>query len=144
MNLSNINGYNNRSGLIYNHMNGLKQYTLKEKINPIPSNVYPKYKNESNVKNLLRTMNDGLKINNKNGNEKIENIPNKEIDDGGFKNRFKVEPQTKPVKLNISKKAQKLASSDITELPIENSQLQPMENAQLNKYDKFLSNLTEG
>ena len=125
-------------------MNGLKQYTLKEKINPIPSNVYPKYENKSNVNNLLRTMNDGLKINNKNGNEKIENIPNKEIDDGGFKNRFKVEPQTRPVKLNISKKAQKLASSDITELPIENTKLQPMENAQLNKYDKFLSNLTEG
>ncbi len=144
MNLSYINGYNNRSGLIYNHMNGLKQYTLKEKINPIPSNVYPKYENKSNVNNLLRTMNDGLKINNKNGNEKIENIPNKEIDDGGFKNRFKVEPQTRPVKLNISKKAQKLASSDITELPIENTKLQPMENAQLNKYDKFLSNLNEG
>lgn len=144
MNLSYINGYNNRSGLIYNHMNGLKQYTLKEKINPIPSNVYPKYENQSNVNNLLRTMNDGLKINNKNGNEKIENIPNKEIDDGGFKNRFKVEPQTRPVKLNISKKAQKLASSDITELPIENTKLQPMENAQLNKYDKFLSNLNEG
>jgi hypothetical protein len=144
MNLSNINGYNNRSGLIYNHMNGLKQYSVKEKINPISSNVYPKYKNESNVKNLLRTMNDGLKISNKNGNEKIENIPNKEIDNGGFKNRFKVEPQTKPVKLNISKKAQKLASSDITELPIENNQLQPIEKAQLNKYDKFLSNLNEG
>jgi hypothetical protein len=144
MNLSNINGYNNRSGLIYNHMNGLKQYSVKEKINPISSNVYPKYKNESNVKNLLRTMNDGLKISNKNGNEKIENIPNKEIDSGGFKNRFKVEPQTKPVKLNISKKAQKLASSDITELPIENNQLQPIEKAQLNKYDKFLSNLNEG
>jgi hypothetical protein len=144
MNLSNINGYNNRSGLIYNHMNGLKQYTLKEKINPISSNVYPKYKNESNVKNLLRTMNDGLKINNKNGNEKIENIPNKDLSDGGFKNKIKVEPQTKPVKLNISKKAQKLASSDITELPIENNQLQPIEKAQLNKYDKFLSNLNDG
>ncbi len=144
MNLSFINGYNNRSGIIYNHMNGIKQYSLDKKINPIPSNVYPEYKNEVNVKNLLKSMNDGLKINNKNGNKKIENIPNKEIDDGGFKNRFKVEPQSKPVKLNISKKAQKLASSDIKDLPIENTQLQPIEKAQLNKYDKFLSNLNEG
>ena len=139
---SKVRGYNDSSGILYNEMNGLRQYKNKNIMYPKSSNVYPMYENKNNVSKLLKSGNDGDDFFNKKGEEKIPDIPNKNLEDGGFKNINNVIEQTKkPIRIKISKKAKKLASSDITELFIQPTEKTSKEMQNIKKFDKFISNL---
>ena len=122
---SNINGYNNDSGLMYKCYNGLPQYAVKPMM-PKWTAPQPTYINKRNERELLDTMNDdGTDMVNKNGDKKISKISNTDLDDGGFKNTGSVISQTdvKSInRLNITKKSKKLAQMDISGLPTINSQ----------------------
>ena len=139
---SKVRGYNDSSGILYNEMNGLRQYKNKNIMYPKSSNAYPMYENKNNVSKLLKSGNDGDDFFNKKGEEKIPDIPNKNLEDGGFKNINNVIEQTKkPIRIKISKKAKKLASSDITELFIQPTEKTSKEMQNIKKFDKFISNL---
>jgi hypothetical protein len=139
---SKVRGYNDSSGILYNEMNGLRQYKNKNIMYPKSSNAYPMYENKNNVSKLLKSGNDGDDFFNKKGEEKIPDIPNKNLEDGGFKNINNVIEQTKkPIRIKISKKAKKLASSDITELFIQPTEKSSKEMQNIKKFDKFISNL---
>lgn len=141
---SKVKGYNDSSGILYNEMNGLRQYQAKENLYPRSSNVYPMYENTRNVEALLRTGNDGKNFFNKGGLSKIPEIPNSKLSDGGFKNKGNVAEQDdgKPKRLEVSKEAKKLASGAISELPITPEQKTTEEMKTLNKFNKFLSSLS--
>lgn len=139
---SKIRGYNDASGILYNEMNGLKQYKSKNILYPKTSNAYAMYENKENVSTLLKTLHDGKDYSNKNGIKDIPDIPNNRLEDGGFKNIDNVTEQIKdPVRIKISKKAKQLAQSDITELFIEPTEKSSQEIESLKKFNKFISNL---
>ena len=54
---SKVRGSNNSSGILYNEMNGMRQYKSKEILYPRSSNVYPMYENTRNVGSLYSTKN---------------------------------------------------------------------------------------
>jgi len=147
--LSNVRGYNNASGLLYNTMNGLRQYQAKQHLYPIYSNPYPMYSNPENVKDLLRTGRDGKIYKNKDGKDKIPKIPNSNLQDGGFLNIQKTIEQENPTRLKISKKAmqlsksyqkgRKLSKSDINDSPSETFTSE--DKKMLNKFNSFLNKL---
>ena len=141
---SKVKGYNDSSGILYNEMNGLRQYQAKENLYPRSSNVYPMYENTRNVEALLRTGNDGKSFFNKGGLSKIPEIPNSKLSDGGFKNKGNVADQDdgKPKRLEVTKEAKRLASGAISKLPITPEQKTTEEMKTLNKFNKFLSSLS--
>jgi hypothetical protein len=141
---SKVKGYNDSSGILYNEMNGLRQYQAKENLYPRSSNVYPMYENTRNVEALLRTGNDGKSFFNKGGLSKIPEIPNSKLSDGGFKNKGNVAEQDdgKPKRLEVTKEAKRLASGAISKLPITPEQKTTEEMKTLNKFNKFLSSLS--
>lgn len=139
---SNVLGYNNSSGILYNEMNGMRQYKGKERLYPRDSNVYPMYENTRNVETLLKTMNDGKSFFNKGGLSKIPELPNRNLEDGGFKNKGKViEQDDQPKRIKISKEAKRLASQAVSKLPITPEQRTTEEMKTLNKFNSFLSKL---
>lgn len=142
---SKINGYNNDSGLLYKTYNGLGQYRLKENLYPSYSNPQAKYINERNEEVLLETMNDdGTDFVNKDGNSRIKDLSNMDLQDGGFKNKGNVESQTSSKGINklvITKEAKSLSRRNIIKLPTEKSQ--PTRGSQdvMNKFQTFLNSL---
>ena len=148
---SNVLGYNNSSGILYNEMNGMRQYKGKERLYPRDSNVYPMYENTRNVETLLKTMNDGKSFFNKGGLSKIPDIPNRNLEYGGFKNKGDVIEQddqrpigslyNQPKRIKISKEAKRLASQAVSKLPITPEQRTTEEMKTLNKFNSFLSKL---
>ena len=50
--LSKVRGYNDSSGILYNEMNGMRQYASATPMYPVSHNVYPVYKNIENVENI--------------------------------------------------------------------------------------------
>ena len=142
---SKIRGSNNNSGIIYNRLNGSSQYNQPNIRYPKSSNVYAKYQNEDNVRNLLKTGRDGKKYSNKKGLKRIPDLPNKLLSDGGFGNRGKVEPQVedpnKVVKLAIPKNVKKLARQDIGNLPLNKEGISEKDIKTLDKFNKFISSM---
>jgi hypothetical protein len=142
--LSHVRGYNNASGLLYNTMNGLRQYQAKQHLYPIYSNPYPKYSNPQNVKDLLRTGRDNKVYKNKGGKQNIPKLPNSRLEDGGFKNTGKTIEQERPARLKITKKAMQLAQSAVVDLPLQPETVTSEDKKMLNKFNSFLSNLGQG
>lgn len=141
---SNINGSNNDSGLLYKSFNGLAQYKV-EPMFPKWSAPQAKYINLKNEKGLLDTMNDegdGLVIN-KNGKTRPKDIPNSEIQDGGFKN---VKPLMTQTKLDIipNNNLGRLATGDIVGLTTTPSQPPRGEVSEMKVFDNFLSKVDMG
>ena len=142
MSTSKVKGYNDRSGILYNEMNGLRQYKSKENLYPQYSNVHAMYENTKNVEALLRTGNDGKSFFNKGGLSKIPEIPNNKLSDGGFKNKGKVISQDdQPKRLTVTKEAKRLSAGAISKLPITPEQKTSEEMKTLNKFNKFISSL---
>lgn len=136
---SNINGSNNDSGLLYKNFNGLAQYKV-EPMWPKWSAPQAKYINLKNEDGMLETMNDkgkGLNIN-PNGKDRPKNIPNSEIQDGGFKN---VKPLMRQTKLDIipNNNAGRLATGDIVGLTTTASQPARGDVKDMKMFDNFLS-----
>lgn len=142
---SNIQGYNNDSGLIYKTFNGLAQYKGNRNLYPSYSAPEPKYINEKNEKELLETMmDDSTDLVNKNGDRRINDIPNVGLQDGGFKNKGNVENQTdnKTInKLTISKEVRALARRNIARLPTDKSKPTRGSQEVMNKFRSFLNSL---
>ena len=140
---SRVRGYNDSSGILYNEMNGMRQYKSKEILYPRSSNVYPMYENTRNVEALLRTGNDGKSFFNKGGLSKIPEVPNKDLQDGGFKNKGNVIAQDdgKPKRITVTKEAKRLAAGSIQKLPITPEQRTTEEMKTLKKFNSFLSSL---
>tara|TARA_R100000988_G_C4003870_1_gene171057 strand:+ start:1166 stop:1663 length:498 start_codon:yes stop_codon:yes gene_type:complete len=140
---SNIKGYNNNSGLLYRCYNGLAQYKV-EPMYPSWSAPQAKYRNEKNEEELLDTMNDGEEFFNKGGQEEIGTIMNKNLQDGGFKNKGNVEEQTtkkQNFRLKIPKKAKILAERNVGGLPTVPSQPPKGASEEMKKFDSFLSTM---
>ena len=143
-----IRGYNNNSGLLYTvRGNGLNQYNQKDIQYPIWNAPQAKYINKRNEEELLETMRDGEEDFNKDGNRKIENIPNLDLANGDFKNKGNVENQEdnlsvekKYKKLIITKEAKQLARRNTGKLPIDEDK-KKKENNTLNKFKSFISSL---
>ena len=140
---SNINGYNNNSGLIYTQYNGLPQYVVKPNLMPKWTAPQPIYINEKNEKELLKTMHDNsTDMVNKNGDKKIKKISNMDLNDGGFKNTDKVEQQTKKNnRLTINKKSKQLAQMNVKGLPTTKSQPPRDSNEVMRKFESFIDSL---
>ena len=142
---SNIQGFNDDSGLIYKTFNGLAQYKGDRNQYPSYSAPQPKYINERNEKELLETMqDDSTDLVNKNGNKRISDIPNVGLSDGGFKNKGNVENQTdtKSInKLNISAEVKALARRNIKRLPTEKSKPTRGSEEIMSKFKSFLDSL---
>ena len=140
---SKVRGSNNSSGILYNEMNGMRQYKSKEILYPRSRNIYPMYENTRNIETLLKTGNDGKSFFNKGGLSKIPDIPNKDLEDGGFKNKGNVMNQSdgKTKRIKVSKEAKLLASQAISKLPITPQQRTEKEQKTLNKFNSFLSSL---
>lgn len=142
---SNINGFNNDSGLIYKNYNGLAQYKGDRRQYPSYSAPQALYINERNEKELLETMrDDSTDLVNKNGDKRINDIPNVGLQDGGFKNKGNVEKQTDNKSINklvISKEVKALARRNIKRLPTEKSK--PTRGSQeiMSKFRSFLNSL---
>ena len=142
MSESKVLGYNNSSGILYNEMNGMRQYKAKERLYPRSSNVYPMYENTRNVETLLKTGNDGKSFFNKGGLSKIPELPNRELEDGGFKNKGNVmEQDDTPKRLTVTKEAKRLAAGAISKLPITPEQRTTEEMKTLQKFNSFLSKM---
>ena len=142
MSESKVLGYNNSSGILYNEMNGMRQYKSKERLYPRSSNVYPMYENTRNVETLLKTMNDGKSFFNKGGLSKIPEIPNRDLEDGGFKNKGNVATQDdRPKRLTVSKEAKRLTAGAIQKLPITPEQKTTEDMKTLQKFNSFLSKM---
>lgn len=138
---SNVNGSNNDSGMIYKAFNGMAQYKVSPMF-PIWSNPQAKYVNEKNENGLLETMNDegeGMDINKK-GHERPKDIPNEDIQDGGFKNVGKVVEQTK-LQILPSSNAGRLATGDIVGLTTTPSQPPRGDVKEMKTFDRFLSSV---
>ena len=140
---SQVRGYNNSSGILYNEMNGMRQYKSKDILYPRSTNVYPMYENTRNVETLLKTMNDGKSFFNKGGLSKIPEVPNKDLQDGGFKNKGNVIAQDdgKPKRITVTKEAKRLAAGSIQKLPITPEQRTTEEMKTLKKFNSFLASL---
>ena len=141
---SKVRGYNDSSGILYNEMNGMRQYKSKEILYPRSSNVYPMYENTRNTELLLSTMNDGKSFFNKGGLSKIPEVPNRDLQDGGFKNKGNVIEQNdgkKPKRITVTKEAKRLAAGAIQKLPITPEQRTTEEMKTLKKFNSFLSSL---
>ena len=142
---SKVRGYNNSSGILYNEMNGLRQYKSKDILFPRSTNVYPMYENTRNTEALLKSMNDGKSFFNKGGLSTIPEIPNKDLSDGGFKNQGNVSTQDdgKPKRIKVSKEAKRLSQGAISKLPITPERRTSNEIKTLNKFNSFLQKLTK-
>ena len=142
---SNINGYNNDSGLIYKTFNGLSQYKGNVKRFPNYSNPQAKYINERNEEVLLETMNDDVTdLVNKDGDKRIKDLPNMDLQDGGFKNKGNVESQTDSKgikKLVITKEAKALARRNIRKLPTVKTKPTRGSQEVITKFNTFLNSL---
>ena len=142
---SQVRGYNIRSGVLYNEMNGLRQFRSKDILYPRNKNATAMYENTRNTELLLSTMNDGKSFFNKGGMSKLPDLPNSDLSDGGFKNKGNVKTQTKeknPInKLVISKEAKTLAKKSIRKLPINPTKETSAQQKTLNKFNSFLSSL---
>ena len=142
---SQVRGYNKRSGILYNEMNGLRQFRSKDILYPRSVNATAMYENTRNTELLLSTMNDGKNFFNKGGMSKIPDLPNSDLSDGGFKNRGNVKTQTKesnPInKLVITKESKILAKKSIRKLPINPTKETTAQQKTLNKFNSFLSSL---
>jgi hypothetical protein len=140
--LSKVRGYNDSSGILYNEMNGMRQYASATPMFPVSHNVYPVYKNIENVDAILRTGNDGKTFFNKGGMKKIPDIPNKNLSDGGFKNRVNVKPQSGPSRIKVTQEAKRLAGTAINKLPITPEEKTSEDQKTLNKFNNFIKSLT--
>lgn len=142
---SNIQGYNNDSGLLYKTFNGLRQYKGDKKRFPSYKAPQAKYINQRNEKVLLKTMQDDTTdLVNKNGDERINDIPNSGLQDGGFKNKGYVEKQTDNKGINklvITKEAKALARRNIRGLPTKKTKPTRGNNDAVNKFRSFLNSL---
>ena len=142
---SQVRGYNTRSGILYNEMNGLRQFRSKDILYPRSVNATAMYENTRNTELLLSTMNDGKSFFNKGGLSKIPDLPNSDLSDGGFKDKGDVKTQTKesnPInKLVITKEAKTLAKKSIRKLPINPTKETSAQQKTLNKFNSFLSSL---
>jgi len=144
MSNSKVRGYNDRSGILYNEMNGLRQYKSKDILYPRSTNVYPMYKNIKNVETLLKTGNDGKSFFNKGGLSKVPDLPNSKLEDGGFKNKGKViSEEQNPKRIKVSKKAKMLSAQAISKLPITPEQKTSQEMKTLQKFNSFISALNK-
>ena len=141
---SNINGFNNDSGLIYKNFNGLAQYKVKN-MYPSYSTPQAKYINKENEKELLETMRDNSSdLVNKDGDKRINDIPNVGLQDGGFKNKGNIETQTDEKGINkliITKEAKALARRNIRKLPTDKTK--PTRGSQeiMSKFRTFLNSM---
>ena len=132
--MSQIRGYNNDSGMINTRMNGMTQYSSPVLLfNGINSREQKFYVNPENVDRLLETMNHEEPENSKSEFD-IPDMPNKDLGDGGFENRYDVRPQTEPRRLNLPSEFKKLASGDIGSMPLK-------ENKQNDPFKRFISKL---
>lgn len=140
---SNINGSNNDSGLLYKNFNGLAQYKVAPMF-PKWSAPQAKYINLKNENGMLDTMNDkgkGLNIN-PNGKDRPKNIPNSEIQDGGFKNVKPLMSQTNQlsrVDIIPNNNLGRLATGDIVGLTTTPSQPARGDVKEMKMFDNFLS-----
>jgi len=132
--MSQIRGYNNDSGMINTRMNGMTQYRSPVLLfNGINSREQKFYVNPENVDKLLETMNHEEPKNSKSEFD-IPDIPNRDLGDGGFENRYDVRPQTEPRRLNLPSEFKKLAFGDIGNMPLK-------ENKQNDPFKRFISKL---
>jgi len=142
---SNINGFNNDCGLIYKTYNGLSQYKGDRKQFPSYSAPEPLYINKRNEKELLETMRDkSTDLVNKDGDKRINDIPNIGLQDGGFKNKGNVEKQTDNKGINklvITKEAKALARRNITKLPTDKTKPPRGNQDIMNKFRTFLNSM---
>ena len=142
---SNIQGFNNDSGLLYKTNNGLAQYKGDRNQYPSYSAPQPEYINKRNEKELLKTMqDDSTDLVNKNGDRRINDIPNVGLQDGGFKNKGNVENQTDTKtfnKLTISKEVRALARRNVAKLPTDKSKPTRGSQEVMGKFRSFLDSL---
>ena len=142
---SKITGFNNDSGLLYKTYNGLEQYRLKENLYPSSSNPQAKYINKRNEKILLETMNDDVTdFVNKDGDSRIKDLSNINLQDGGFINKGDVDTQTDNKGINklvITKEAKALARRNIRKLPTDKSKPARGDQEVMNKFQAFLNSL---
>lgn len=137
MHFSQIRGANTQSGLLYREMNGLRQYKAMQPLLPISPNLTPTlYSNPMNVKLLDKRMRDGLGDSVPGGQEDIPAYKNRNLEDGGFRNRGKVMSQGKPVRLNIPDKFEEIGGGDLSEMPL--SREKPMTQREETQFTKFL------
>jgi hypothetical protein len=142
---SQVRGYNNRSGVLYNEINGLRQFRSKNILYPRSENATAMYENTRNTELLLSSMNDGKSFFNKGGMSKFPDLPNRDLSDERFKNKGNVKTQTKeknPInKLVISKEAKILAKKSVRNLPINKTTESTAQQKTLNKFNSFLNSL---
>ena len=145
MSNSKVRGYNDRSGILYNEMNGLRQYKSKDILYPRTKNVYPMYENTRNVEALLKTGLSRKSFFNKGGLSKIPPLPNSKLEDGGFKNKGNVAPQDdgQPKRLTVTKRAKQLAASANYKLPITPEQKTSEDMKTLQKFNSFIASLNK-
>ena len=137
MHFSQIRGANTQSGLLYREMNGLRQYKAMQPLLPISPNLTPTlYTNPMNVKLLDKRMRDGLGDSVPGGEEEIPPYKNRNLEDGGFRNRGKTMSQGKPVRLNVPDKFEEIGGGDLSEMPL--SREKPMTKKEETQFTKFL------
>tara|TARA_R100000988_G_scaffold99471_2_gene68599 strand:+ start:243 stop:665 length:423 start_codon:yes stop_codon:yes gene_type:complete len=137
MHFSQIRGANTQSGLLYRDMNGLRQYKATQPLLPISPNLTPQlYANTQNFALLNKRMRDGLGDSLPGGEEDIPDLANRNLEDGGFRNRGKTMSQGKPVRLNVPDKFEDIGSADLSEMPL--SREKPMTQREETKFTKFL------
>ena len=137
MHFSQIRGANTQSGLLYRDMNGLRQYKAMQPLLPTSRNLTPQlYTNTRNFGLLNKRMRDGLGDSLPGGEEDIPELANRNLEDGGFRNRGKVMSQGKPVRLNIPDKFEEVGGGDLSEMPL--SREKPMTQREETQFTKFL------
>lgn len=140
MELSNLRGANNQSGLLYRSMNGLRQYRGNKPFLPInPTFNGNLYENPTNISFLEKTMRDGKTDGIKGGKKKIADFRNVNLEDGGFRNIGETMTQTpKKGGLKIPEKYKDLSKGEISGLPIQKEE--QMSKKEESQFSKFLSN----
>ena len=137
MHFSQIRGANTQSGLLYREMNGLRQYKAMQPLLPISPNLTPAlYKNKQNFGLLNKRMRDGMDDAVPGPKKDIPELANRNLEDGGFRNRGKVSSQGKPVRLNVPEKFEEVTSGDLSEMPL--SREKPMTQREETQFTKFL------
>lgn len=118
-------------------MNGLRQYKAKQPLLPISPHLTPQlYSNRQNFGLLNKRMRDGLGDSVPGGEEDIPDLANRNLEDGGFRNRGKVGSQGKPVRLNVPNKFEDVTGGDLSEMPL--SREKPMTQREETQFTKFL------
>ncbi len=137
MHFSQIRGANTQSGLLYRDMNGLRQYKAMQPLLPISPGLTPTlYTNRQNFGLLNKRMRDGLGDSLPGGQEDIPELANRNLEDGGFRNRGKVMSQGRPVRLNVPDKFEDIGSADLSEMPL--SREKPMTQKEETQFTRFL------